>query len=263
MSKILLLWKNIGLALCLILGLPLAGTVLTNREIASYLVVRRRGISPLCSAPGNFVLLFAASALFWWVFEFLNRFVENWHYTGAGYPPVTYFLLATLSFSTVLPAVESLKAYCLTFDVFRNGFTYFGKIDLVQARPLAFVLLVVSCGVLFLLGVFPDQLFFGVWLAPLGILLACRMVFRQPHPFQAAGQGDWTTVAVYAAAALICGFFWELFNSCSHARWVYSVPYVHGTKLFEMPLLGYAGYLPFGLECALVIDLVKGMTNSD
>jgi hypothetical protein len=25
--------------------------------------------------------------------------------------------------------------------------------------------------------------------------------------------------------------------------------------LFEMPLLGYAGYLPFGIECALVMDL--------
>jgi hypothetical protein len=34
------------------------------------------------------------------------------------------------------------------------------------------------------------------------------------------------------------------------------VPYVQRFQLFEMPLLGYAGYLPFGLECALVMDLV-------
>jgi hypothetical protein len=26
--------------------------------------------------------------------------------------------------------------------------------------------------------------------------------------------------------------------------------------LFEMPILGYAGYLPFGLECAVIIDFV-------
>jgi hypothetical protein len=27
-------------------------------------------------------------------------------------------------------------------------------------------------------------------------------------------------------------------------------------QIFEMPLLGYAGYLPFGIECCLVMDLV-------
>jgi hypothetical protein len=27
-------------------------------------------------------------------------------------------------------------------------------------------------------------------------------------------------------------------------------------SIFEMPLLGYAGYIPFGIECALVMDLV-------
>jgi hypothetical protein len=26
--------------------------------------------------------------------------------------------------------------------------------------------------------------------------------------------------------------------------------------VFEMPLLGYAGYLPFGVECALIMQLV-------
>jgi len=50
--------------------------------------------------------------------------------------------------------------------------------------------------------------------------------------------------------------FWELWNWGSLAKWTYSVPYVQRFQLFEMPLLGYAGYLPFGLECALVMDLV-------
>jgi hypothetical protein len=27
---------------------------------------------------------------------------------------------------------------------------------------------------------------------------------------------------------------------------------VHEYKIFEMPILGYAGYLPFGLECLAV-----------
>ena len=56
-------------------------------------------------------------------------------------------------------------------------------------------------------------------------------------------------------AALVCGFFWELWNWHSEAKWIYTVPGVERWHLFEMPALGYAGYLPFGLECLLVVEL--------
>ena len=59
-----------------------------------------------------------------------------------------------------------------------------------------------------------------------------------------------------STAGLICGFFWELWNSQSLAHWVYTVPFVHDFKMFEMPILGYAGYLPFGLECVVVASLL-------
>jgi hypothetical protein len=39
---------------------------------------------------------------------------------------------------------------------------------------------------------------------------------------------------------------------------VYVIPYVDAFHLFEMPLLGYAGYLPFGLACAATGDLFLG-----
>jgi len=53
-------------------------------------------------------------------------------------------------------------------------------------------------------------------------------------------------------AAVICGGFWEMWNMYSLARWVYDVPYVGRFYVFEMPLLGFAGYGPFGWECAAV-----------
>jgi hypothetical protein len=55
-----------------------------------------------------------------------------------------------------------------------------------------------------------------------------------------------------AIAALVCGFWWELWNFKSLAHWEYAIPSVHRFQLFEMPLLGYGGYLPFGLECLAV-----------
>ena len=57
-------------------------------------------------------------------------------------------------------------------------------------------------------------------------------------------------------AALVCGFFWELWNWQSVAKWVYTVPGVQRWHVFEMPLLGYAGYLPFGLECLMIAERV-------
>ena len=56
----------------------------------------------------------------------------------------------------------------------------------------------------------------------------------------------------YSVAALVCGLAWETWNFYAAAKWVYSVPYVHAFQIWEMPLLGFAGYLPFGLECAAV-----------
>ena len=53
-------------------------------------------------------------------------------------------------------------------------------------------------------------------------------------------------LAAAALAGLFCGFFWELWNAHSLARWEYTIPWVDRFHLFEMPLLGYAGYLPFG-----------------
>lgn len=74
--------------------------------------------------------------------------------------------------------------------------------------------------------------------------------------FVPLAQGDWRPVLQPALAALVCGFFWELWNYGSLAKWHYSIPYVDRFHVFEMPLLGYAGYLPFGVACALVLQLV-------
>jgi len=41
-------------------------------------------------------------------------------------------------------------------------------------------------------------------------------------------RGDITPVAAYALAALFCGFFWEMPNLYSMARWTYSIPDVGG-----------------------------------
>ena len=56
----------------------------------------------------------------------------------------------------------------------------------------------------------------------------------------------------FALAALVCGLCWETWNYYALAKWIYSVPFVHRFQIWEMPLIGFGGYLPFGMECAAV-----------
>ena len=108
---------------------------------------------------------------------------------------------------------------------------------------------------LFGIGLWPDYLFSLVWVAPLLLITSLQLIRDEPTIFNDAANGDWRTLWAAALAALICGCFWEMWNFYSLARWEYAVPFVQRFKLFEMPLLGYAGYLPFGLECLAVADL--------
>jgi hypothetical protein len=42
-------------------------------------------------------------------------------------------------------------------------------------------------------------------------------------------------------------------------KWIYQVPLVGWPKLFEMPILGYGGYLPFALEVFAAWSLLSGL----
>jgi hypothetical protein len=75
--------------------------------------------------------------------------------------------------------------------------------------------------------------------------------------------GDWSGAVGAALAAIICGGFWEMWNYFSLAKWEYSIPLVHRFKIFEMPLLGYAGYLPFGLECVVIGDMLGQLLDRE
>jgi hypothetical protein len=207
-------------------------------------------------SPVRFILLFFISACFWWIFEYLNRFVGNWYYSGARYSAGIYFILATLSFSTVLPAVESMKEYLLTFPLFSNGFKDMPRLKALEYRWVGICFALMFSLLLLLTSIFPSQLFFLIWICPFFIFSGCLIFSGKPHVFDSVKKGNYTLVAAYASASFVCGFFWEMFNFYSLARWQYSIPYVQVLHLFEMPVLGYAGYLPFGLECGIIIGFV-------
>lgn len=224
--------------------------------VINALTYRKTGRCLMCDRPALFLLLFPFSAVFWWFFEYLNRFVQNWYYSGSVYGPTTYFILASLSFSTVLPAVASTRDWVLTMDNVCRPFARVKPVHNPCPKLAAILLLIVSAAGLTGIGVFPDLLFPLLWVSPLLIIVSFQVLFKESHVLTPFSKGDLRPVVSAALAALICGVFWEMWNWYSLARWEYAVPLVHRFQIFEMPILGYAGYLPFGLECAAVVELL-------
>ena len=218
---------------------------------------RRTGRSLLTHRSLFFFSLFPASALFWWFFEYLNRFVRNWYYVEASFGVWEYFWYATLPFATVLPAVLSTQELIRSWAWFQRAFRRVRPLRGSGHPGLPWLALAAAAGGLAAIGVWPRFLFALVWVAPLLIIAALRSLRHESHPLQDLASSDWTKPVSAMLGALICGFFWEMWNIGSLAQWKYSIPYVHRFEIFAMPLLGYAGYLPFGLECAAVGDLVE------
>jgi hypothetical protein len=222
------------------------------------LVLRRTGRSPLTHHTRPYLALFPISALFWWFFEYLNRFVQNWHYVGGTFDAWSYFWYATLPFSTVLPAVLATRAWIRSFRWPEARFRGVRPVRVAHPRVLAWALLALAGAGLACIGVFPNVLFPLLWISPLLILVSLHTLLSEPHVLSPVARGNWDGIVTAALAALVCGFFWEMWNVYSQARWVYTIPFVHRFEIFEMPLLGYAGYLPFGLECVAVAELFFG-----
>ncbi|MBA3752735.1 MAG: hypothetical protein H0X01_00990, partial [Nitrospira sp.] len=224
--------------------------------VVNALTCRRIGHCMMLHRPRYFLSLFPLSAALWWSFECLNRFVQNWYYLGGQELTAwEYVWQATLPFSTVLPAVLGTAELLTAYPGFTVGLNQYRVVDVSHRTRWGWGLLCGAAGGLLGIGLWPNFLFSLVWVAPLLLIITIQWIRGEPTIFDGLGRGDWRTPWVAALAALICGFFWELWNFYSLAHWEYAVPFVQRFEWFHMPLLGYAGYLPFGLECLAVADL--------
>ncbi len=205
----------------------------------------------------RFLLLFPVSAYFWWSFEFLNRFVQNWYYVGiSDFGPLRYFLYVTLPFSTVLPAILGTAELLATFPTLGAALQRFRPVPVGGNRMLAAVCLVLASVGLIVLGIWPNRLFPLLWLVPVSLVIGLQSLTEKPSLLVQIGRGDWRRAWILAMSGLICGWFWEMWNQFSFAHWQYSISYLQKFKVFEMPLLGYLGYLPFGVLCGLFAEFI-------
>lgn len=225
--------------------------------VSDALVLMRKGTSLLARSPLAYIGLFLVSAPAWWLFEIINWRTQNWVYDGRQFfTDFQYFLLATLSFSTVMPAVFATAELAGTFK-------WLNKIKrgaVVAPRPATLIFLF-SSGflMLVLLLLWPHYFFSFVWIAVYLMLEPLNVWAGNRSLLQYTAQGDWRPILALWTGCLICGFFWEMWNFYSYPKWIYQVPYVDFFHIFEMPLLGYGGYLPFSLELFALYHLITGL----
>ncbi len=229
-----------------------------------WVYVRTDGKSLVATAPRELLAMGAVSISGWLIFEYLNFFVyENWTYPRGNLLPDDEFVMyAILGSSGLMPMAFQWYSLFESFPGLRNKYRAGPKITL--PRWLLLVLLVVMLGGLFAISRYPDTLFGLLWTAPLIILAIALRFLGLRTPFTHIGEGNWSPLMLMSLTYLVQGFLCEGWNyfSATHANgqlahtvnpdyWTYSVPYVNVFHIFEMPALGFAGYLPFGAYCAI------------
>lgn len=224
------------------------------------LVYLRKGTSLLSRSWQRYMGLFLVSAPAWWLFEAINLRTQNWHYQGAEYfPPLVYFFMASLSFSTVIPAVFGAAELVGSYNFIRRMRPW---IVIRDDRPTTMAFFAAGWIMLALLLAWPIYFFPFVWISVYFITEPVNVWLGNRSLVEGTRHGDWRSVASLFLGVLVTGFFWEMWNFFAYPKWLYHVPGVDFLHIFEMPLLGYGGYLPFALELHALYHLVMGMIRN-
>lgn len=224
---------------------------------------RNYGDSLMGTRPRELIGIAVASVMGWMIFEYFNFFVNrNWYYPeGSQIPPVEFFCYSMFASTSVFPISFEFYSLFNTFPVFKDKYTQGPKIVLPAWVKTS--LFIISFSAMFILYFFPNETFFLVWFAPLIIFALLLSKFEIWTPFTPLKNGNWSPLLLIALSWVASGFFVECWNyfSGSHTDgvlatnntlyWAYSVPFVNVAHLFEMPILGYMGYLPYGVYAGI------------
>lgn len=224
------------------------------------LVLKRDGTSLLNRSWRKYISLFTISAPAWWLFELLNWRVQNWHYLGRELlNNWQYVLVSSINFSIVIPAIFETAEW-----VSGSSFIHRMKKGLIitpdQHTTTGFF--IAGWLMLALMLTWPRYFFPFLWLSVYFIMEPINVWVGNRSLADYTRSGNWRPLFSLFIGALFTGFFWEMWNYYSYPKWVYTVPFVNVAHVFEMPVLGYGGYLPFALELFALYHLITGFIGN-
>jgi hypothetical protein len=224
--------------------LPVIGAINYRKSGHSYVLARDYQLPQLAGV----------SIIVWLFFEIWNFRLGNWLYVGVVSDLGLRWVGYVLSFATVLPAILETD---LLFDHLGVARRVRGPALRVSTRLLegsviaGFVMMV-------LVALLPRYCFPLVWVGI--VLILDPVLYHLDKGASFLGQaslGSYRRLTRLMLAGLSCGVLWEFWNYWSGAKWIYNIPLFNNWKFFEMPLLGFLGFMPFALECYLFWQLFR------
>ncbi len=204
----------------------------------------RRQKTSLLAKPADFVFLASVSVFIWLIFELFNLRLRNWTYHGLPTHAAVRWPGYFLAFATVVPALVEISQFAGSFLKPKVSNSWKVKIT-PRLLNLGF-----GGGFLFLaLGLICPRLAFPlVWLGFVLIFEPTNYRASRPSFLKDLENGSRRNVRAWLAAGFAAGIIWELFNYWAGSHWEYSLPYLNCWRIFQMPVFGYLGFLPFALE---------------
>lgn len=221
-------------------------------------VVVLLGAESLLSRPLDLLLMLWWSAVIWFLFEALNFRLQDWYYVFLPASRPDRWLGITIALATVVPAVLLGERILDRLAVWRDLRWRPIVLKPKQRRVAAWI----GVGLLAAALAFPRFLYPLTWGA-VWLIVEPLLSERDPEHslFADAARGSWGRIARLLAAGLFAGMLWETFNSVARGRWIYTVPFLEGLKIFEMPVVGFLGFPFFALEVWSLYHLLAATTS--
>jgi len=217
---------------------------------------RRDGRPSLFHHPAGFLTMAAWSVLLWLVFEAANFRLQNWYYVFLPDRAWERWLGIVVSFATVVPAVVTVERWLRSLGV---G-TAWRTRPLPRAHGTLWWATALGAGMAAAALAFPRMFFPLIWGA--AWLLADPILYRRAPEWSLlwdAERGDWRRIGRILLGGAVIGLIWEAYNALARGKWIYTVPWLEHTKLFEMPPLGFLGFPFFALEAWSMYHVVASV----
>lgn len=248
----------------LVIGLRVRSVSLWTYPIAWYgyllmvdgLVYRIRRQSLLMTRSREFLAMLPLGLGFWLIFELYNFQIKNWHYVN--YPRETFAKIIGfgISWATVVLIIFETTHLMEALGLFQQV----RLAPRVISGSILNTSMAIGAGCLIYPAVSASPYLFGlVWvgfvflLDPISYRLGGTSLLRDLE------KGTAQRALCLMVAGLASGFLWEFWNYWAGAKWVYTVPITANIRIFEMPIAGYLGFIPFALEIYVMYHLARAL----
>ncbi len=226
-------------------------------------IYRVTGNSLISSRFKQFLFMLPYSVGCWLIFEAYNLHLQNWQYIGLPENIVERYFGYFWAFATIFPGV------LLTSE----AIDILGIFNKLRARTFTFrkttLYIIMTIGGLFLLVpvLVPQKvaayLFGLVWIGFVFFLDPINYFSGGKSLFRDLENGRLNKLFSLFLAGLICGILWEFWNYWATAKWIYTLPFLNEPKIFEMPLFGFLGFLPFAIEIYVMWEFAARVLKFD